>query len=88
MDSKLTEENYLTKVFQFRDRQAGVSEIYDPVTETYTYNAYCLEKKLMKELFTVEHDFLTDAINLINDEFGTWDLIDLNDSGCGSCAAK
>ena len=88
MDTKLTEENYLTKVFQFRDRQAGVSEIYDPTTETYTYNAYCLEKKLMKELFTVEHDFLTDAIDLINDEFGTWELVDLNDSGCGSCAAK
>jgi hypothetical protein len=51
---KLTEENYMHTVLVFRDRQAGVSEIYDPETGMYSYNAYCLEKKLVKELFTWE----------------------------------
>lgn len=89
MKEQLSEENYQDKVFEFRDRQAGVSVIFDPQSDSYTYNAYCLEKKLMKELFTVEHDYLQDAIDLINDEFGTWDLVDLGEkSGCGSCAAK
>lgn len=85
---KLTEENFSHTIFRFRDRQAGVSVIYDPDRNVYTYNAYCLETKIMKELFTVEHDFLSDAISMINDEFGSWELIDLDDKGCGSCAAK
>jgi hypothetical protein len=42
--SPLTEENYSHTVLVFRDRQAGVSEIFDPESETFTYNAYCLEK--------------------------------------------
>lgn len=86
----LTEENFLQKAFRFRDRQAGVSLIFDPDTQVYTYNAYCLEIQLLKELFTVEHDFLEDALKLINDEFGTWELKDLvpEQSGCGSCVAK
>lgn len=89
---KLDEENFLHKVFRFRDREAGVSLIYDPSRQCYTYNAYCLETKLMKELYTVEHDFLEDAIDLINEEFGSWDLIDFStdggNTGCGSCVAK
>lgn len=92
LSTKLDSENFLQKVFRFRDREAGVSLIYDPHRDCYTYNAYCLETKLMKELFTVEHDFLEDAINLINDEFGSWDLVDLStdggNKGCGSCVAK
>ena len=88
--NKLTDENYMDKAFQFRDRQAGVSIIYDPEKQRFTYNSYCLETKIMKELFTVEHDYLEDALHQINDEFGTWELIDVhsNSSGCGSCVAK
>ncbi|SMF69577.1 hypothetical protein [Pseudobacteriovorax antillogorgiicola] len=88
MTEALTAENFQEKVYRFRDRQAGVSIIFDPVTKSYSYNAYCLETKIMKELFTVEHDYLDDALKLINDEFGTWELVDLAPSGCGSCAAK
>ena len=85
MKEILTEENYQEKAYEFRDRQAGVSIIFDPKSESYTYNAYCLEKKLMKELFSVEHDYLQDALDQINQEFGTWDLTDLGEkSGCGS----
>ena len=85
----LTEDNYTFSVLVFRDRQAGVSEIYDPESECFTYNAYCLEKKLVKELFTCEYDFLTDALEVINEEFGTWEVqtFDKN-KGCSSCAAK
>lgn len=87
---KLTADNYDQAVFRFQDRQAGVTEIYDPEENLYTYNAYCLEIKLMKELFTVEYDFLEDALELINSEFGSWELREFaaKDSGCGSCVAK
>ncbi len=85
---KLTETNYDSSVLVFRDRQAGVSEIYDPESGTFSYNAYCLEKKLMKELFTCEYDFLTDALEVINEEFGSWDLESFDKKGCGSCVAK
>lgn len=88
--NRLTEENYDHKIFRFRDRQAGVSLIFDGLRQTYSYNAYCLETKILKELFTVEFDFLTDALELINDEFGTWELADIapQKEGCGSCVAK
>jgi hypothetical protein len=86
--SPLTEENYDHTVLVFRDRQAGVSEIFDPETGTFTYNAYCLEKKLMKELFTCEYEFLTDALYAINEEFGTWTPESFDKKGCGSCVAK
>lgn len=88
--SLLTFDNFMQSVFRFHDRQAGVSLIFDPDTQLFTYNAYCLETKIMKELFTVECDYLDDALKLINDEFGSWDLVDLSEksSGCGSCVAK
>ncbi|RYZ51978.1 MAG: hypothetical protein EOP07_20380 [Proteobacteria bacterium] len=87
---KMTVENFQEKAFRFRERQAGVSIIYDPDAEAFTYNAYCLETKIMKELFTVEFDYLDDALELMNDEFGSWELFDLSEksSGCGSCVAK
>ncbi len=90
MTAKLNAENYLHSAFQFQDRQAGISLIYDPDTQQFTYNVYCLETKLMKELFTVEEDFLDDALELANDEFGGWELVELSPqkSGCGSCVAK
>ncbi len=88
--SPLNSDNYLQSVFRFRDRQAGVSLIFNPEEKAYTYNAYCLETKIMKELFTVECDFLDEALEIINSEFGSWELVDLsnNNSGCGSCVAK
>ena len=89
-DTKLTDENYLEKAYFFRERQAGVTDIYNPEENCYTYNAYCLETKLMKELFTVEYDFLDDALDMINGEFGSWEIDSLGTkkSECGSCIAK
>lgn len=86
---RLTLENFESQIFRFRDRQAGVSLIYDPERQVFSYNAYCLETKLVKELYTCEFDFLDDALALINDEFGTWELGDIAPAkaGCGSCAA-
>ncbi len=86
--NSLTEDNYSHSVLVFRDRQAGVSEIFDPETSRFSYNAYCLEKKLVKELFSKEHEFLSDALEMINEEFGTWQLESFDKSGCGSCVAK
>ncbi|WP_141731056.1 tyrosine-protein phosphatase [Oligoflexus tunisiensis] len=87
---QLNDLNFMEKVYRFEDRQAGVSLIYDPDDNIYTYNAYCLETHIMKELFTVEQEYLDDALDLINAEFGSWELVDLSgkSSGCGSCAAK
>jgi hypothetical protein len=86
---KLTEENYAHCILQFRDRQAGVSVVYDPDFDTYAYNSYCIEAKLLKELFTCEYEFLADALAVVNDEFGQWELVDLSaKQGCGSCVAK
>lgn len=86
----LSEENYTERAYFFRDRQAGVSVIFDPESDCFSYNAYCLELVLQKELYTVEFEFLADALDLINDEFGTWEIRDLapQSSGCGSCVAK
>ncbi len=85
---KINEENYLDSVLVFRDRQAGIAEVYDPFLKRFKYNAYCLEKKLLKELFSHEFDFLSDAILRINDEFGSWNIESFDQKGCGNCAAK
>jgi hypothetical protein len=85
----LTADNYTHSVLVFRDRQAGVSEVYDPGEERFYYNAYCLEKKLMQELYSCEFEFLEDALAHLNDEFGTWTLESFDQKkGCGSCVAK
>jgi hypothetical protein len=89
LNHKLTAENYSHSILQFRDRQAGVSEVYDPDGDNYTYNAYCIEATLLTELYTCEFEFLEDALTAVNEEFGQWDLVDLAEkSGCGSCVAK
>jgi len=82
-------ENYQTHYLSFRDRQSGISLISSPDGKTFTYNAYCLEQKTLKDLMSAEFDFLEDAIDLINKEFSTWELIPYEEkSGCGNCAAK
>lgn len=86
---KLTTENFNEYTLRFRDRQAGVGLIYNHEKDSYSYNAYCLETELLKELFTQEFDYLTDALSLINSEFGTWELKPLvPSSNCSSCVAK
>ncbi|MDD9950459.1 MAG: hypothetical protein OXT67_02735 [Zetaproteobacteria bacterium] len=87
---KLNESNYDSHYLRFQERQAGVSLVFDPDKELYYYNAYCIEMKLLKELFTVEYTFLEEALETIDAEFGTWELTpyDKKKSGCGSCAAK
>ena len=86
MLGKLHSENYLDSVLRFRDRQAGIALVYDPDEDVFTYNAYCLEVKLMKELFTTEFEFLDDALELMNDEFGSWELESLSGKDCSSCS--
>ena len=87
--NKLDEETYSTMALKFRDRQAGVSLIYDHENLRYTYNAYCIETQLLKELFSAEFEFLNDALNTINEEFGSWELIRLDGKkNCVSCVAK
>jgi hypothetical protein len=84
----LTEENFLTSYLRFEDRQAGVGLVYSPDDGRYSYNAYCLEMTLLKELLTVEYEFLEDALACVNEEFGTWDLVPYEDkNGCSSCSA-
>lgn len=86
---KLTSENYDKSFLQFRDRQAGVGVVYCPEENKYFYNSYCIETKVLKELMSVEFDFLEDALELVNDEFSTWEKVDFEpEKGCGSCAAK
>jgi hypothetical protein len=86
----LTAENFSGSYLQFQDRQAGISLVFCPDESRFTYNVYCLEKTLLKELFTVEHEYLEDALITVNAEFGQWELAsyDQKKSGCGSCAAK
>lgn len=83
----LTTDNYSHCFFRFRDRQAGVSEVYDPDDGLYRYNCYCVEQTILKELYTVEFSFLEDALVHINSEFGNWEFCDFapQKSECGSC---
>ncbi|MBP9708533.1 MAG: hypothetical protein KBD78_12895 [Oligoflexales bacterium] len=87
-DKELTEENFTHMTLNHNDRQAGVSLVFDPETSSYVYNAYLLEKKLLKELKSQEFEFLSDALAYVNDEFAGWELITFDKKGCGSCAAK
>lgn len=90
-ETKITEENYQSHFLSFQQRQAGIGLVFCPESEKYSYNAYCFEKDLLKELFSVEHDYLEDAIAMINDEFGAWELLSYEKekkSGCSTCTAK
>ncbi len=88
--ARLTAQNYGWCSFKFRDRQAGVTEIYDPLAKCYRYNSYCLEQKLLKEIYSKEFAFLDDALTHTNGEFGNWEFQDLSlkKPACGSCANK
>lgn len=87
---ELNHDNYMSHFFRFEKRQAGVSFVYCHETEMYSYNAYCFERDLLKELFSVEYDFLDDALKTINEEFGSWELVpyEQEKSGCSTCVAK
>jgi hypothetical protein len=90
---KLTRDNYEFQVLRSRARQAGVSLIYDPERDEFTYNAYCLELKLLKELFTQEFETLDEALSCIHEEFGSWQLADAavplpSAAGCGGCCGS
>ena len=68
---RLTLNNWHSSYLRFQDRQAGVSLVYCPNQDRFVYNAYCIETKIFKELFTVEFEFVNDAIACINEEFKT-----------------
>jgi hypothetical protein len=84
----LNNENYPYTVFRWRDRQAGISIVFDPESDRYSYNAYCIETKVLKELFSCEFEFLEDALDLVNSEYGNWEMHSLDSKGCGTCVAK
>ena len=85
----LTSENFSSNFLRFRDRQAGVGLVYCPNEERFFYNAYCVEAKVLQELFSVEFEYLEDALTTINTEFGDWELVSFEqEKGCGSCVAK
>lgn len=88
--AKLTQENYTNNYLQFQRRQAGVNLVFCPEEQRFFYNAYCLEMDLLKELVSVEFEFLDDAIEMINEDFSTWELkpFEVKTKDCGSCAAK
>ena len=89
-ENLLTTSNYESHYFNFMERQAGISLIYSPKNKIFTYNVYCMDKKTLKELYTVEVEFLTDALDLVNSEFSNWELLPFEEKkdGCSSCAAK
>ena len=89
-EKKLTIDNFMSHYLRFSARQAGVSISYCPDSGRFIYNAYCIEIEKLKELYSVEYEFLEDALDLINSEFQTWELIayDKGQSGCGSCSNK
>ena len=85
----LTEENYDQTFLRFQERQAGISLVFDPIQEQFFYNAYCVECKLLKELLSSEFEFLEDALEFINEEFKSWELVHYEDKkSCSDCAAK
>lgn len=90
MSAGINSENFESHYFRFNDRQAGISLVYSDAENRFYYNVYCLEMTLLKEISSVEVEFLDDAIDLCNQEFGSWELASFapESSGCGSCAAK
>lgn len=89
-DLKVTADNYTYSYLEFGDRQAGVGLVYSPEEDRYFYNVYCLERTLLKELMSVEFEFLEDALESLTQEFGSWSLKELEEkkSGCSTCVAK
>ncbi len=86
----LTQDNYMDSYLVFESRQAGIGLVYCPDEKRYYYNAYCMEMELVKELLSVEFEFLDDALEFINNEFGQWKVknYEKKKSGCGNCIAK
>lgn len=87
--SLITAENFTYSNFHWNTRQAGVSLVFDPDRDRYVYNAYCVETKILKELFTCEYDILEEALDVINSEYSNWEFKSIEEKGgCGNCHAK
>jgi hypothetical protein len=86
----LTADNYLDSYLLFEQRQAGISLVFCPEENRFFYNVYCLEIELVKELLSVEFEYLEDALDFLNLEFGQWKVksYDKKKSGCSTCVAK
>ena len=48
LDPQIDADNFQTHYLRFRDRQAGISLIYEASQNSYRYNVYCLETKLKR----------------------------------------
>lgn len=86
----LNETNFLHSCLAFESRQAGVSAIYSPEEQRFSYHAYCLETKLRKDLVSVEYQRLEDALDYINTEFAHWKMKSWDEGSkksCGDCHA-
>ena len=84
----LTEDNYDAHYLRFQDRQAGIGLVFCAEENRFYYNVYCMDLVLTKELFSVECEFLEDALELVHQEFGTWELVAYEKKGCSDCSAK
>ncbi len=83
----LTPENYEGSFLSFQDRQAGVSHVFSPVGNKYYYHVYCIDRKTLVDLFSVEYEFLEDALATVNSEFGNWEMQDYETkSQCSTCS--
>ena len=91
LSGPLTTENYEDYCLFFGDRQAGISHVYCPDENSFLYCVYCVETKILKDLFSVECEYLEEALELVNEEFGSWELVAYNKknkSSCSTCVAK
>ena len=91
LQGPLTADNYEDYCLVFNDRQASISHVYCPEEKNYLYCVSCVERKILKDLFSVECEYLDEALALINEEFGSWELKTYEKSktsSCGSCVAK
>ena len=86
--SQLKQKNFLHSCLAFEDRQAGVSIIYCHIEDKYFYNVYCMDVKILKDLMSVEFNNLDEALDYVNEEFGTWKLHNLALNDQKGCAAK
>ncbi len=83
---ELTVENYEGSCLTFGDRQAGISHVYSPGNSRFYYHVYCVDRKSLTDIFSVEYEFLTDALETVNSEFAGWERQEYEaKSLCSTC---
>jgi hypothetical protein len=72
MDNIITANNYKDGYYRLGKWQAGVSEIFDHLSQKVTYNLYCVDLENYQEAISQEFHRVDDAINALKDAFGNW----------------